>query len=59
MNMIAVRQCNLHTANETINMLRDFSGDHLISKNIWPPSSPDLTPQDFFSPVVSLEGRSL
>ncbi|GFG33243.1 hypothetical protein Cfor_04553 [Coptotermes formosanus] len=32
-----------HTANETINVLRDTFGDHLISENIWPPCSPDLT----------------
>ena len=37
-----------HAVNETMNMLRDFFGDRLISKNIWPRSSPDLTPPNFF-----------
>ena len=25
-----------------------FSKDRIISKNLWPPRSPDLTPADFF-----------
>lgn len=37
-----------HTANTTLNYLREFYGDRLISKNVWPPRSPDLTPCDFF-----------
>jgi hypothetical protein len=28
--------------------LREFFGDHLISKGLWPPRSPDLSPADFF-----------
>jgi hypothetical protein len=37
-----------HTANETMNILRHFFGDHLISRNIWPPHYPELTLPDFF-----------
>jgi hypothetical protein len=50
-----------HTTNETLNMLSEFFGNHLISKIIWPPRSRDLT-----SPIWvgrgeggSLEGKSL
>jgi hypothetical protein len=31
-----------------MNMLRGFFQDRLISKNLWPPRSPDLSPPDFF-----------
>ena len=37
-----------HTANETMNILRHFFGDCLISKNISPPQYPELTLSDFF-----------
>ena len=37
-----------HTANDTMNILRHFFGDHLISKNIWPPHYPELTLPNFF-----------
>ena len=40
-----------HTANETMNLLRDNFGDRIISRrgNIeWPPRSPDLNAPDFF-----------
>lgn len=37
-----------HTSNETMDMLEAFFGDRLISKNLWPPRSPDLTIPDFF-----------
>jgi hypothetical protein len=43
---------NSHTTNETIKILGDFFGGHLISKNIWQPRSPDLTPPDFFCGVT-------
>jgi hypothetical protein len=36
-----------HTSNQTMNMLRGFFQDRLISKNVWPPRSPDLSPPDF------------
>lgn len=37
-----------HTANNTIEFLEGTFHDRLISKNRWPPRSPDLTPLDFF-----------
>jgi hypothetical protein len=37
-----------HTSNETTNLLKQFFDDHIISKNLWPPRSPDLTSPDFF-----------
>ncbi len=37
-----------HTARETIAFLQSHFGDRLISKSLWPPRSPDLTPPDFF-----------
>lgn len=40
-----------HTARETMALLRDFFLNKLISRfgDIpWPPSSPDITPMDFF-----------
>jgi hypothetical protein len=29
-------------------MLKQFFDDRIISKNLWPPWSPDLTPPDYF-----------
>jgi len=37
-----------HTVNETMNVLWDIFGDCLISKNMWPRCSPDLTTPNFF-----------
>jgi hypothetical protein len=37
-----------HTANSTMKMLKQFFDDRIISKNLWPPRSPDLTPPDYF-----------
>ena len=37
-----------HTARETLSMLQEFFGDRTISRGIWPPRSPDLTPPDYF-----------
>lgn len=38
-----------HTAHATIEFLqRYFNNNRLISRNRWPPRSPDLTPLDFF-----------
>ncbi|CAI6354061.1 unnamed protein product [Macrosiphum euphorbiae] len=31
-----------------MNFLREFFGERIISKGLWPPRSPDLTPPDFF-----------
>jgi hypothetical protein len=37
-----------HTSNGTVTLLKQFFDDRIISKNLWPPRSPDLTPPDFF-----------
>jgi hypothetical protein len=37
-----------HTANSTTEMLKQFFDDRIISKNLWPLRSPDLTPPDYF-----------
>jgi hypothetical protein len=37
-----------HTSNSTMEMLKQFFDDRIISKNLWPPRSPDLTPPDYF-----------
>jgi len=31
-----------------MNFLDEFFGERIISKGLWPPRSPDLTPPDFF-----------
>jgi hypothetical protein len=36
------------TSNETVTLLKQFFDDRIISKNLWPPRSPDLSPPDFF-----------
>jgi hypothetical protein len=33
-----------HMSNETMTLLKQFFDDRIISKNLWPPCSPDLTP---------------
>ena len=37
-----------HTSNANIRENESFFKDRIISKNFWPPRSPDLTPADFF-----------
>lgn len=37
-----------HTAHTTTAMLEEFFDDRFISRGLWPPRSPDLTPPDFF-----------
>lgn len=37
-----------HTSHETMEFLREFFGDRVISTGLWPPRSPDLSPCDFF-----------
>jgi hypothetical protein len=41
-----------HTANSTMEMLKQFFDDRIISKNLWPPRSPDLVPPDYFLGVI-------
>lgn len=37
-----------HTANQTLWHLQLYFGDRVISKGLWPPRSPDLSPPDYF-----------
>ena len=37
-----------HTSNASMQEIESFFQDRIISKNFWPPRSPDLTPADFF-----------
>jgi hypothetical protein len=37
-----------HTAHASLALLREVFGHRIISSNIWPPRSPDLTPRDFY-----------
>jgi len=37
-----------HTSNASKREIESFFQDRIISKNLWPPGSPDLTPADFF-----------
>jgi hypothetical protein len=38
----------VHTARTCIALLRDVFGQHLISRDSWPPRSSDLSPSDFY-----------
>ena len=37
-----------HTSNESMTEIESFIDDRIISKALWPPRSPDLSPPDFF-----------
>jgi hypothetical protein len=37
-----------HTTNSTMQMLSEFFGGRIISRNLWPPRSPDLSPPDLY-----------
>ena len=37
-----------HTSNERMTEIESFFDDRIISKALWPPTSPDLSPPDFF-----------
>ena len=37
-----------NTAHMSMALLDDVFGDRIVSKTIWPPRSPDLSPPDFF-----------
>ena len=37
-----------HTSNESMTEIESFFDDRIISKALWPPRSPDLSPPDFF-----------
>ena len=37
-----------HTSNESMTEIESFFDDGIISKALWPPKSPDLSPPNFF-----------
>jgi len=37
-----------HTSHASMAEIQSFFGDRVISKGLWPPRSPDLTPPDYF-----------
>jgi hypothetical protein len=37
----------VHTANNSMKLLNEIFRERLISRNLWPPRSPNLTPPDF------------
>jgi hypothetical protein len=37
-----------HTAHVSLEALQEAFDDHLISRGLWPPLPPDLTPCDFY-----------
>jgi len=37
-----------HTSHASMAEIQYFFGDRFISKGLWPPRSPDLTPPDYF-----------
>jgi len=37
-----------HTSHASMAEIQSFFGDRVISKEIWPPRSPDLVPPDYF-----------
>ena len=37
-----------HTSNDSMTEIESFFDDRIISKVLWPPRSPDLSPPDFF-----------
>ncbi|KAJ4439393.1 hypothetical protein ANN_07515 [Periplaneta americana] len=37
-----------HTSNESMELIASFFDDRIISRNLWPPRSPDLTTPDLF-----------
>ena len=47
-----------HTSNGSMTEIESFFDDRIISKALWPPRSPDLSPPDFF-PVGRLKRKNL
>jgi hypothetical protein len=37
-----------HTANNSMKLVNEIFGERVISRNLWPPRSPDLNPPDFY-----------
>jgi hypothetical protein len=38
----------VHTANNSMKFLNEIFREHVISRNLWPPHLPDITPPDFY-----------
>jgi hypothetical protein len=38
----------VHTASNSMKLLIEIFRERVISRNLWPPRSPDLTPPDFY-----------
>ena len=47
-----------HTSNESMTETESFFGDRIISKALWPPRSPDLSPPDSFFLWGVLKGKA-
>jgi hypothetical protein len=47
-----------HTSRASMAEIQSFFGDRVISRGLWPPRSPDLTPSDYFF-VGTFEGAGL
>ena len=45
--LFLVKQCWI-TSKESMDLIASFFDDRIISRNLWPPQSPDLTTPDFF-----------
>jgi hypothetical protein len=37
-----------HTANNSMKLMNEIFGERVISRNVWPPRSPDVTPPEFY-----------
>ena len=37
-----------HTSGRSMNLLKEFFGDRIISEDVWPPRSPDLNPPHIY-----------
>jgi hypothetical protein len=42
------QQDGAHATNSTVQVFSEFFGGRIISRNLWPPRSPDLSPPDFY-----------
>ena len=46
---ISSRMVGHPTSHASMGEIQSFFGDQVISKGLWPPRSPDMTPPDYFS----------
>ena len=47
-----------HTSNDSMTEIESFFDDRIISKALWPPRSPDLSPPDFLFLWGALKGKA-